>query len=483
MMKLSEYSSYDGLGLAELVKRGEVTPRELTALASEAIRLVNPQLNVMAVSMQEQAEKESESVLPDGPFAGVPFLTKDSTLHAAGVPLNSGSRLGEGMVYPYDSELMRRFRQAGLVTLGSTTAPEFGFNATTEAVLYGPTRNPWNPERSPGGSSGGSAAAVAAGIVPFAHANDGGGSIRIPASCNGLVGLKPTRGRTPNGPDSGEVLSGLGVQFAVTKTVRDAAALLDAVAGPDPGAYAWAERPGRPFSVEAAAAPGRLRIAWTAKPLSGTPVDAECLRVLHETVSLCEELGHELVEASPEVDYEALFVATMNIWAANTCHGIERLAKALNRTPSERNLEATILKAYQHGASLSAHDLLTAIDISAKASRSVGRFFEQVDVLLSPTIASPPLPLGVLNANDPEIDVRRWTEQVFTHAPFTSLFNTTGQPAISLPLGWSADGLPIGMQFAGRFADEATLLQLASQLEAARPWNHKRPGIHAGSMQ
>ncbi|MBU7314964.1 amidase [Paenibacillus oleatilyticus] len=482
-MKLSEYASYDGLGLAELVKRGEVTPRELTALACEAIRLVNPQLNVMAVSMQEQAERESESVLPDGSFPGVPFLIKDSTLHTAGVPLNSGSRLGEGMIYPYDSELMRRFRQAGLVTLGSTTAPEFGFNATTEAVLYGPTRNPWNPERSPGGSSGGSAAAVAAGIVPFAHANDGGGSIRIPASCNGLVGLKPTRGRTPNGPDSGEVLSGLGIQFAVTKTVRDAAALLDAVAGPDPGAYAWAERPGRPFSVEAAAATGRLRIAWTAKPLSGTPVDKECLRVLHETVSLCEELGHELVEASPEVDYEALFVATMHIWVANTYHGIERLAKALNRTPSEHNLEATILKAYRHGASLSAHDLLTAVDISAKASRSVGRFFEQYDVLLSPTIASPPLPLGVLNANDPEIDVRRWTEQVFTHAPFTSLFNTTGQPAISLPLGWSADGLPIGMQFAGRFADEATLLQLAGQLETARPWNHKRPGIHAASVQ
>ncbi|MFU1794467.1 amidase [Paenibacillus azoreducens] len=482
-MKLYEYARYDGLGLAELVKRGEVTPRELTALACEAIRLVNPQLNVIAVSMQELAIKESESVLPKGPFTGVPFLLKDSTLHAAGVPLNSGSRLGEGMIYPYDSELMRRFRQAGLVTMGSTTAPEFGFNATTEAVLYGPTRNPWNPEKSPGGSSGGSAAAVAAGIVPLAHANDGGGSIRIPASCNGLVGLKPTRGRTPNGPDNGEVLSGLGVQFAVTKSVRDAAALLDAVAGPDSGAYAWAERPGRPFSAEAAAEPGRLRIAWTGNPLSGTPVDKECLRVLHETVGLCEELGHELVEALPEVDDEALFEATMNLWAANTYHGIERLSKALNRIPSEHNLEATILKTYRYGASLSAHDLLTALDISAKAARSVGRFFEQYDALLSPTIASPPLPLGVLNANDPEIDVRRWTEQVFTYAPFTSLFNTTGQPAISLPLGWSSDGLPIGMQFAGRFADEAALLRLAAQLEAARPWNHKRPGIHAANSQ
>ncbi|GAV13214.1 amidase [Paenibacillus sp. NAIST15-1] len=482
-MKLSEYASYDGLGLAELVKRGEVTPEELTALACEAIRLVNPQLNVMAVSMQELAEKESKSALPNGPFTGIPFLVKDSTLHAAGVPLNSGSRLGEGMIYPYDSEMMRRFRQAGLVTLGSTTAPEFGFNVTTEAVLYGPTRNPWNPDRSPGGSSGGSAAAVAAGIVPIAHANDGGGSIRIPAACSGLVGLKPTRGRTPNGPDNGEVLSGLGIQFAVTKTVRDTAALLDAVAGPDPGAYAWAERPSRPFSAELDEEPGRLRIAWTGKPFSGTPVDAECLRVLHETVGLCEELGHELVEVLPEVDYEALFVATMHIWAANTYHGIERLAKTLNRKPSEHNLEATILKAYQYGATLTAHDLLNALDISAQASRSVGRFFEQYDVLLSPTIASVPFPLGELNANNPDIDLRSWTEQVFTRAPFTSLFNTTGQPAVSLPLGWSADGLPIGMQFAGRFADEATLLRLSAQLEAARPWNHKRPVIHAASSQ
>lgn len=482
-MKLSEYASYDGLGLAELVERGEVTPQELTALASEAIRLLNPQLNVMAVSMQELAEKESKSALLNGSFAGVPFLIKDSTLHAAGVPLNSGSRLGEGMVYPYDSEMMRRFRKAGLVTLGSTTAPEFGFNVTTEAVLYGPTRNPWNPERSPGGSSGGSAAAVAAGIVPIAHANDGGGSIRIPASCSGLVGLKPTRGRTPNGPDNGEVLSGLGIQFAVTKTVRDTAALLDAVAGPDPGAYAWAERPSRPFSAEVAAVPGRLRIAWTGKPFSGTPVDAECLRALHETVRLCEELGHELVEALPELDYEPLFEATVNIWAANTYHGIERLAKVLKRIPSEHNLEATILKAYHYGASLSANDLLTALDISAQASRSVGRFFEHYDVLLSPTIASLPFPLGELNANNQEMDIRGWTEQVFTSAPFTSLFNTTGQPAISLPLGWSADGLPIGMQFVGRFADEATLLRLASQLEAARPWNHKRPVIHAANTQ
>lgn len=482
-MKLSEYASYDGLGLADLVMRGEVTPQELTALASEAIRLLNPQLNVMAVSMQELAEQESKSALPKGPFAGVPFLIKDMTLHAAGVPLNSGSRLGEGIIYPYDSELMRRFRQAGLVTLGSTTAPEFGFSVTTEAVLYGPTRNPWNPERSPGGSSGGSAAAVAAGIVPIAHANDGGGSIRIPASCSGLVGLKPTRGRTPNGPDNGESLSGLGVQFAVTKTVRDAAALLDAVAGPDPGAYAWAERPSRPFSAEVAAEPGRLRIAWTGKTFSGTPVDAECLRVLLETVSLCEELGHELVEAQPELDYEPLFRATMNIWAANTYHGIERLAKVLNRIPSEHNLEATILNTYHCGAALSANDLLTALDISAQASRSVGRFFEQYDALLSPTIASLPFPLGVLNANNQEIDIKGWTEQMFTHAPFTSLFNTTGQPAISLPLGWSADGLPIGMQFAGRFADEATLLRLASQMESVRPWSHKRPVIHAANTQ
>lgn len=478
MIGLSEYSSFDGLGLAELVRKKEVTPLELTDAALEGIAKVNPALNAVVNILGEQAKTEIDAGLPDGPFKGVPFLIKELVLHAAGVPCSMGSRLAEGFAFPYDTELMARFRRAGLVTIGTTTTPEFGFNATTEAALYGPTRNPWNTDHSPGGSSGGSGAAVAAGIVPFAHANDGGGSIRIPASCNGLVGLKPTRGRIPTGPDYGEPLNGLGIEFAVTRSVRDAAALLDAVAGPDVGCYAWAETPQRPYLEEMYTPPKRLRIAWMAKPLSGVPVDQECVNVLHETVKLCQELGHEVVEASPDINVEELSLATTRIWSANMTNWINGLAIAQKKTLSQEDLEATTWACYELGQKLKATELLEALDINAMVSRRVGAFFSEYDVLLTPTTARPPLPLGELNANAPGLDAKQWAEQIFTYASFTSLFNTTGQPAVSLPLGWSSDNLPIGMQFVGRFADEATLFRLAGQLEQARPWKDKRPLIH-----
>ncbi|MGG1660870.1 amidase [Brevibacillus sp. NRS-1366] len=482
-MQFSQYSAYDGIGLAELVRQKEVTPRELKKAALEGIAKVNPKLNAIVHVLSEQADKEIDSGLPDGPFKGVPFLIKEIVLHASGVPSSMGSRLADGINFPYDSELMARFRKAGLVTVGTTTTPEFGYNATTESLLYGATRNPWNPAHSPGGSSGGSGAAVAAGIVPFAHANDGGGSIRIPASCNGLVGLKPTRGRVPTGPDYSEPLNGLGIEFALTRSVRDAAALLDAVAGPDTGCYTWAESPKRPFSDEISSPPQRLRIAWTAKPASGVRVDQECLDVLYETVKLCEELGHEMIEAAPEIDNDLHMLATLRIWAANVTNWINGVARALNRTPSEQNLESAILACYQFGQTITATEFLEALDIQNMVSRSVGRFFTEYDVLLSPTTARPPLPLGELNANALGIDAKQWTEQIFTYAPFTNLFNTTGQPAISLPLGESSGGLPIGMQFAGRFADEATLLRLAAQLEQARPWKDKRPLVHVTGQE
>jgi len=478
MISLSEYSNFDGLGLAELVKNQEVNPRELAYAALEGIAKVNPSLNAVVQILSQQAEREIDAGLPDGPFKGVPFLIKELVLHTAGIPCSMGSRLAEGLTFPYDTELMARFRRAGLVTIGTTTTPEFGFNATTEALLYGPTRNPWNTDRGPGGSSGGAGAAVAAGVVPLAHANDGGGSIRVPASCNGLVGLKPTRGRIPTGPDYGEPLNGLGIEFAVTRSVRDAAALLDAVAGPDVGCYAWAESPVRPYLEEVYTPPKRLRIAWMAKPLSGVPVDQDCLDALHETVKLCEELGHELVEASPEVDMEALTLATTRIWAANMTNWINGLALAQQKIPTQENLEATTWACYQFGQTLKASELLQALDINAMVSRRVGVFFSEYDVLLSPTVARLPLLIGELNANSLGVDAIQWAEQIFTYAPFTSLFNTTGQPAVSLPLGWSRDGLPIGMQFVGRFADEATLFRLAGQLEQARPWKAKRPPVH-----
>jgi amidase len=480
-MKFAEYWQYDGLGLADLVKQRQVTPKELLQTAIAAIEKLNPSINAVHQVLSAAAEKEAEQ-LPHGPFTGVPFLIKEVGLHASNVPSNLGSRLAEGMVFPYDTTLMARFRQAGFVTIGTTTTPEFAYNATTESLFYGPTRNPWDLDRSTGGSSGGSAAAIAAGIVPVAHANDGGGSIRIPAACNGLVGLKPTRGRIPTGPDYGELIGGLGIEFALSRTVRDTAALLDAVSGPDPGCYSYTENPKRAYIEEAYTSPKKLRIAFMEKPFSGASIDPECVRVLKETIELCESLGHEIVEASPHVDHELHTLATVRMWAANLAHMMDGVAKYMNRIPSEENLEATSWACYQFGKSLSAAQYLQALDIVNMVSRSVGAFFEQYDILLTPTLSQPPSLLGVLNANASGIDAYQWTEQIFAYAPFTNICNTTGQPAISLPLGWSGEGLPIGMQFIGRFADEATLIQLAGQLEEAKPWKGRKPPLHVETL-
>ncbi|MBK5502501.1 amidase [Peribacillus sp. TH14] len=473
-MKFSEYLQYDGVGLAELVKSKEVTPEELIKTALHAIEEINPKLNAVVSIQRENAKRDLEA-LPNGPFKGVPFLIKEMALHASGIPSRMGSKLADGFVLPHDTELMARFRKAGFVTIGTTATPEFAFNATTESVLYGPSRNPWNNERSSGGSSGGSGAAVAAGIVPLAHANDGGGSIRIPASCNGLIGLKPTRGRIPTGPDMGEVLCGLGIEFALTRTMRDTAALLDAVSGPDLGCYAWAERPTTPYLKELSTPPQRLRIAWTDKPLSGVPVNPECNKALYETVRLCEELGHEVVETTPYINNEQHMLATVRLWTSNLANMMDNVAQFLGKNPSEENLEATSWACYQHGKSMTAVELLQALDIMNMVSRTIGDFFKDYDVLLTPTTGQPPLLLGQLNANAPGVSAEQWTEQIFTYAPFTNVFNTTGQPAISLPLAWSHNGLPIGMQFAGRFGEEATLLKLARQIEEARPWKDHRP--------
>lgn len=478
MINLSEYIKYDGLGLAELVRRGEVTPKELKDAALEGIAKVNPKVNAVHSVWADHAEKEIDAGLPDGPLKGVPFLIKDLTLHAAGIPMNNGSRLLQGMILPHDTELMARFRKAGLVLVGTTTTPELGYNVTTEAVFYGPTHNPWNTDRSVGGSSGGSGAAVAARIVPLAHGNDAGGSIRIPSSCCGVFGLKTTRGRIPLGPDYGEILHGLAIEFALTRSIRDAAALMDAVAGPDPGAPNWAEPPSRPFLEEVSTPPRRLRIAWTAKPASGVPVDREVVDALHNTVKLCEELGHEMVEAAPAFDMEGFNVATVCVGSANLAHSIGAAATAMGRTPSEQNLEATSWATYRYGNSLTASELLHALDVFAMVSRVVGQFFQNYDVLLTPTIARLPAPLGELNANAPGVTAEQWLMQLFTYAPFTLLFNVTGQPAMSVPLAWSREDLPIGMQFAGLFAAEATLFRLAAQLEQARPWKDRLPPVH-----
>jgi len=481
MISLSDYASRDGLGLAELVARKEVKPEELIATALKAVEKVNPKLNAVLQTLPTQAEAEIRGGLSQGPFTGVPFLIKELVLHAKNVRCDMGARLSQGFVPSEDTELMARFRRAGLVLVGTTQTPELGYNPTTETVLFGPVHNPWDLTRSAGGSSGGSGAAVAAGIVPLAHANDGGGSIRIPASCNGLVGLKPSRDRIPTGPDYADPLCGLACEFVVTRSVRDAAALLDAVAGADVGAPSYPVPPARPYREEVKTQPGRLRIAWTATPASGAKIDPECEKAVHETVRLLESLGHTLIEDHPRYDWNAFLENIHVIWTTFNAAMIEWAAAALGRKPGPDNLEAVTLACYEDGKRRTALELINSMVHGNTVSRQVGAFFEAVDVLVTPTIARPPAPLGEINQNRKGMTAMEWTQQVFTYVPFTPIFNSTGQPAISLPLHWSTNGLPIGVQLAGRFGDEATLFRLAAQLEQARPWANKRPPLHVAA--
>lgn len=477
-MQLAEYAKYDGIGLAHLVKKKELTPDELMNTALEAISRVNPKINAIVQTLPNEIKKGLSSV-HSGAFEGVPFLLKEYPAHASKIKVSLGSRLTkEGIAASQDSSLVKRFRQAGLITIGTTTTPEFAVDGTVESLLYGSTRNPWDLDRTPGGSSGGAAAAVASGIVPLAHGNDSGGSIRLPAAYCGLVGLKPTRGRVPSGPNAGEPLFGLGTEFALTKTIRDAAALLDAVSGPDAGCYAWAERPHTPYIEDFSRVQKPLRIAVMSEPENGVPVDPEILDCLHQTVKLCEELGHNVVEASPEVDEERHFQMRIRFWTTAMHREINELARSFNRIPSEENLEPVVYSAYQYGKSVTVDELLEAIEIQNTISRRVGQFFTEYDVLLSPTAAQLPVKLGEVNTNNPEWDVMEWLKRSDAITAFEGLANTTGLPALSLPLGWSKKGLPIGMQFIGRFADESALLRLASQIEQACPWKGNIPPVH-----
>lgn len=484
-MNLREFSAYDGLGLAQLVKQRHVKPEELIDLSLQAIHELNPGLNAVVSTIEDRAKAEIAKGLPKGRFEGVPFLIKELVLGYEGLPINMGSKLAEGFSFPTDSELMTRFRKAGFVTVGTTTTPEFGYNATTESVFYGPTKNPWNLKHSSGGSSGGSAAALSSGIVPIAHANDAGGSIRIPASASGLVGLKPTRGRTPLGPYNYEPLNGLGIELGLTKTVRDTAALLDEVSGEEVGAYSHATPPAQSYSEAIKQPVRKLTIAWTDEAHSGVYVDPECKRELYRTVKQLEKLGHTIIQAAPSYNEELFSQATLTIWTSFIYHSAKSVGQLMGRTPSDENMEACNWTCYQHGKNLSADDLLNAIDVNGQVSREVGAFFhdQEIDVFLTPTMATPPSKLGVLNANNPNLTAEEWTNQIFTYAPFTGLFNTTGNPAISLPLGMSDKGLPIGMQFVGRFSDETTLLQLAKQLEDASPWFENTPPLHVNQLE
>lgn len=471
----SELSGIDGMGMAELVRNKEVTPAELVEVVIERIERVNPHLNAIVTKMYEEARRSASSELPEGPFTGVPFLLKDLQAAYQGVKMTAGSRYLRDFVPNLDSELVRRYKKAGLIVVGKTNTPEFGIMPTTEPELFGATRNPWDISRSTGGSSGGSAAAVAAGIVPVAHANDGGGSIRIPASCCGVFGLKPTRGRNPLGPHFGDVFGGLVAEHVVSRSVRDSAAMLDATSGPDLGDPYFAPAPARPFIREVGADPGKLRIAWTTKALTGVLVHQDCVAAVEETVKLCSELGHELIEDTPQLDGNMLTQAFMCLWSAGNAWLIDSMSYAVGRGPEPDELEPLTSALVEMGRQQLAPAYLMSVQILQTYGRRMAHFMQKYDVLLTPTLAEPPLPLGTLDstADNPMAGMRR--SALFV--PFTPICNGTGQPAMSVPLYWNGEGLPIGSHFIGRFGDEATLFRLAAQLETARPWAGKYPPV------
>ena len=474
---MKDYEGYDGLGLAHLVKTRAVTAKELLEAAVERIEARNPAVNAVVNRMYDLAETAIAAGLAEGPFTGVPYLLKDLGVYYADTVTSSGSAFFRDAVADHDSEFVARMKRAGLVILGKTNTSEFGLSTSVEPKLFGPTRNPWNLEFSAGGSSGGAGAAVASGMLPIAHATDGGGSIRIPASCCGLFGLKPTRARTPMGPDLGENWSGSSVGHAVTRSVRDSAALLDATAGPAVGDPYWAPPPNRPYLAEVGEEAGRLKIAITTKAWSGHPVDPECLAAVSRAAKLCESLGHCVEEASPILDEELHNKARRVVIGANTRTTLEARGKALGREPKPDDVETFTWAAAESGRQLTASDYAAAIRVLHQIGRIVGRFFTRYDLLLTPTMCEPPYRLGVLSMtgnNDPQAYLRALLGTI----AFTSLFNTAGNPAMSVPLHWSANGLPVGVQFAAAFGNEATLFRLAAQLEAAQPWADRRPPRH-----
>jgi amidase len=492
----SDFGKYDGLGLAELVRKREVKPGELVEEAIGRIEKVNPQVNAVIHKMYDLARESAEGGLPDGPFRGVPFLLKDLAAAYAGVPLRGGSRFQRDFVPDHDSEIVKRYKAAGVITLGKTNTPEYGLVPVTEPELFGPSNNPWDLTRNTGGSSGGSAAAVAACMVPLAHGSDGGGSIRIPASCCGVFGLKPTRGRTPLGPDIGEAWQGLVCDHVLTRSVRDSAAMLDATAGPDVGAPYYAQPPSRPFLQEVGADPGRLRIAYTGEPFLKSVVHQDCMKGLEATVRLCRDLGHEMVEAAPRIDGKAFATAFFTMICGEVRADMEENEMLLGRKATSKDFEPSTWAVGLLGTQIKAPEFSRAVRLLQRSARQIGAFFQDYDLLLTPTVAWPPPVtgalqpqgvqaaamklLGSLNAGgllNALAGVEGLAEQVFEFIPFTPLFNATGQPAMSVPLYWNDQGLPVGMHFVGRYGDEATLFRLAGQLEKASPWFDRTPPV------
>lgn len=472
---MDDYSSYDGVGLAELVARGEVAPAELTEAAIARIERHNPTLNAVVFKGYDDARKQAAGSLPEGPFRGVPFLIKDLAMPVAGWPRSSGSRYTRGLVDAQDGGLTARYRASGAVLLGKTNTPEYGITGTTESGALGPCRNPWNPGHISGGSSGGSASAVAAGIVPLAHASDGLGSIRIPAACCGLVGLKVTRDRNPNLPDGYDYAMGNVVDHVVTRTVRDSAVMLDATGFAEPNSPYPAPAKDRPYAEEIKRNPGKLRIAFSSETPNGRPIDAEIQAALERTAALLKGLGHEVIERGLGIDYRALYASRRSASAANFAAGMARLADELGREPEPDELEPLTWAILKAGKRETGADVMRSLQETRMLNRATLAAFEDIDVYLCPVLGQPVPEIGYVDpVNVAPAEVNKRQGRLF---PFTPPFNFSGQPSMSLPLEMDSKGLPIGMMFTAKFADEATLFRLAAQLEKEAPWSGRKPQV------
>jgi len=472
---MRDYANYDGLGLAELVRKRDVTPGELLEAAIERTERSNPKLNAVVYKAYDEARAAAAGALPEGPFKGVPFLIKDLGVRVKGWPRTSASRFAQIEADEGDSELMKRYRASGVVAFGKTNTPEFGIPGVTSSALLGPCRNPWNTDHISGGSSGGAASAVAAGIVPLAHASDGLGSIRIPAACCGLVGLKTTRDRNPNGQHDTDRAIGLSVDHVVSRTVRDSAAMLDATGYPEansPFAYPQKERP---YVEEIERSPGKMRIAFSSETPSGKPVDPEIRVALERTAETLKQLGHDVREEGLGIDYRMLYRAQGMVSAANFSASIRRWIEVKGREPGDDELEGLARRGYEAGKRLTAQDAGWAWQQLRIMNRQILSKFVEWDVWLTP----------VLGTNVPRVDyldplmddLKEFDRRQATTFGFTPPFNLTGQPSLSLPLHQSETNLPIAMMFTARYGDEATLFRLAGQLEKEMPWIGRKPPV------
>jgi Asp-tRNA(Asn)/Glu-tRNA(Gln) amidotransferase A subunit family amidase len=475
-MTFEEYDTYDAVGLAGLVATDQVSPAELLDVALARLEAVNPSINAVIRVLDDEARTAIRDGLPQGPLTGVPFLLKDISAAMVGIPTSMGSKLFVNNPAAADSALVQAYRRAGLVIFGKTNTPEFGLAATTEPVLFGPSRNPWDLSRSTGGSSGGSAAAVATSIVPAAHASDGGGSIRIPAACCGIFGLKPSRGRVSMAP-AGEGWGSLSVQHAVTRSVRDSAALLDIASVPQPGDPYWIAPPKRPFAEETTRDPGKLRIGFTTAALIwGTP-DPQCVRAVKQTAAFCESLGHRVEETILPGNFQMMAMAVNTLVGGSVAALLDREAERRGNPIQETEVERLTWSVYESARLTKGPEYAAAMQTVHAFGRTLASVFEKYDVVMLSTLGRLPVPLGWMDTN--AADLSPYGERIYSFMPNTQPFNVAGLPAMSVPLAWSDNGLPIGIQFAAAHAHEAQLFRLAGQLEQAQPWRDRKSPLSA----